>query len=164
VRKKRAIIAAVLLLGLLGVSGIFLWRNASARPPALYVNGVPAQSSSFDWRYPGGSIESDAPSPLQMKYGPENVLHASPKQPLVFTNNPRWWGVRDNIVLNFYNASDVSAWDYNDPPPDQALVRRQTDPKCAPDLPGSYIVDIFVSYGSLFASGRAHYGIVIYVE
>ena len=156
-KKPRIALCALAVLLVLAGGLFILYRTTAARPPALYVNGVRIVGAGFSWRTPLKSMEADSLHPVDIAYGEEHKIVASMGDALKLRNKLPWLGARQRAQVTLYEMDSkncYASWPLASRP---ALEEGYADP-------GSYYMEIMVEYRSLFASGTAHYGVILIIE
>ena len=148
----------VLAILFLSVGGLFVCYISSASgPPALYVNGVRTIGGDFSWNTPRGTRVTEPIDLTRIAYGEENTITASMGDAIKLRNKLPWLGARQQVQITLYEVGTrncYASWPLASRP---AISKGYADP-------GSYCMDIYVVYRSLFVSGSAHYGAVLNVE
>ena len=162
-RKKKKILWGI-IIGALGLvllaSGLYgLYTTSTTGPPALYVNGIQATTGDFSWATHRGTMVTEPCPVIQMVYGEENTITVSLGDTLEFRNKLPWLGVRQRVQITLYEAevpyNCCASWPLETCP---TITRDYAEPGHL------YIMEIYVMYRSLFASGQAIYGMAVNVE
>ena len=145
----------LIILALLVAAGYFLLCNISSEPPVMHINKVAtARGGPQEWNYSMYSlVESE-----NLYYGPEHTVTVTSGESLTLrTKKAHWWELRWPVLKGsgsavFFAAEPVGAqWTG-----EKSLL--------APDIPGEYITELWISYITLSGKSMVRYSFVIHVE